>query len=145
MYLLHQLTLITHCSSLTRCSLLIAHCSSLIAHHYPALLTVFNRASNSENFGKARVKSETLEQRRERKKQVKETKKVIFCLIFPFISFFILLLFLFLSVPFLHPLITPQVNREKKKLVKQAYKLEEIKQTTLMVAQRVNQRVVYKF
>ena len=38
-----------------------------------------------------------------------------------------------------------QANREKKKLVKQAYKSEEIKQTTLMVAQRVNQRVVFKF
>jgi protein LTV1 len=38
-----------------------------------------------------------------------------------------------------------KLNREKKKLVKQAYKSEEIRQTNVMVSQRVNQRVVYKF
>eukprot|EP00026_Physarum_polycephalum_P006666 Phypoly_transcript_06717.p1 GENE.Phypoly_transcript_06717~~Phypoly_transcript_06717.p1 ORF type:complete len:551 (+),score=146.95 Phypoly_transcript_06717:87-1739(+) len=69
-------------------------------------------SSVASNTGKARSKDETPEQRKERKRLVKEEKKA---------------------------------NREKKKLVKQAYKSEEIKQTNLMVAQRVNQRVVYKF
>jgi len=60
----------------------------------------------------ARPEDETPEERKMRKKALKETRRAA---------------------------------REKNKMVKKAYKAEEIRQTNILVSQRVEQRVVYKF